>query len=129
MPIDEALTRGKQEIASYIKVKLQKGLDDSKSCLGISFVKLREIKPPDRVKQFFSDVVKAKIDREKIINEAESYRNEKIPEAKANATRMIQEAEAYKKEVALRAEGEADWFKNLLKSVREKGILLETWST
>jgi membrane protease subunit HflK len=121
MSIDEALTRGKQEIANYIKVELQKGLDNSKSGLGISFVELREIKPPDRVEQFFSDVVKAKIDRGKMINEAESYRNEKIPAAKADATRILQEAEAYKREVFLRAEGEVDRFKSLLKQVREKG--------
>jgi len=121
MPIDEALTRGKQEIANYIKVELQKGLDDSKSGFGISFVELREIKPPDRVEQFFSDVIKAKIDREKMVNEAESYRNEKIPAAKADATRTLQEAGGYKRKVVLRAEGEADRFKRLLERVREKG--------
>ena len=121
MPIDEALTRGKQEISNYIKVELQKGLDDSKSGLSISFVELREIKPPDRVEQFFSDVVKARIDREKTINEAESYRNEKVPAAKADATRILQKAEAYKREVVLRAEGEADRFKRLLERVRKKG--------
>ena len=121
MLIDEALTRGKQKIANYIKVELQKRLDDAKVGLSISFVELREIKPPDRVEQFFSDVVKAKIDREKMINEAESYRNEKIPAAKADANRILQEAEAYKKKVVLRAEGEADRFKRLLRQVREKG--------
>ena len=121
MPIDEALTRGKQEIANYVKAELQKELDNSKSGLDISFVELREIKPPDRVEQFFSDVVKAKIDREKMINEAESYLNEKIPAAKADAARILQEAEAYKREVVLRAEGEAGRFESLLKRVREKG--------
>ena len=121
IPIDEALTRGKQEIANYIKFELQKGLDDLKSGMSISFVELREIKPPDRIEQFFSDVVKAKIDHEKMINEAESYHNEKVPAAKADATRILQEAEAYKREVVLKAEGEADRFKNLLRQVREKG--------
>ena len=121
MPIDEILTRGKQAIASYVKVGLQKRLDDSQSGLSVSFVELRDIKPPDRVEQFFSDVVKAKIDREKMINEAESYRNEKLPAAKADATRILQKAGAYKKAVVLRAEGETDRFKRLLKQVREKG--------
>jgi len=121
MPIDEALTRGKQQIANYTKVELQRRLDDSKSGLSVSFVELRDIKPPDRVEEFFSDVVKAKIDREKMINEAETYRNEKIPAAKADATRIFQEAGAYKKEVVLRAEGEADRFKKILERVREKG--------
>ena len=56
-----------------------------------------------------------------MVNEAESYRNEKIPAAKADATRILQEAEAYKSEVVLKAEGEADRFKRLLEQVREKG--------
>ena len=121
MPIDEALTRGKQEIANYIKFELQKRLDDSQSGLSVSFVEIRDIKPPDRVEEFFSDVVKAKIDREKMINEAKSYRNEKIPAAKADATRILQKGEAYKKEVVLKAEGEVDRFKKILERVREKG--------
>jgi len=121
MPIDVTLTRGKQEIAHYVKVELQKRLDDSQSGLSVSFVELRNIKPPDRVEVFFSDVVKAKIDRGKMINEAESYRNEKVPAAKADATRLIQKAEAYKKEVVLKAEGEAARFKKILEEVCEKG--------
>ena len=121
MPIDETLTRGKQEIANYIKIELQKRLDNSESGLSISFVELRDIKPPDRVQQFFSDVVKSRIDQEKMINEAESYRNEKLPAAKADAARIFQEASAYKTGVVLRAEGEADRFKRLLERVREKG--------
>ena len=121
MPIDETLTRGKQEIANYIKIELQKRLDNSESGLSVSFVELRDIKPPDRVQQFFSDVVKSRIDQEKMINEAESYRNEKLPAAKADATRLFQEASAYKTGVVLRAEGEADRFKRLLERVREKG--------
>ena len=121
MPIDRVLTRGKQEIANYIKVELQKRLDDVHSGLGISFVELRDIKPPDRVEQFFSDVVNAKIDHEKMVNEAESYRNEKLPAAQADATRIIQEASAYKTGVVLRAEGETDRFERLLERVSEKG--------
>jgi len=118
MPIDEALTRGKQGIAQYIKVALQERLDQAQSGLTLSFVELNDITPPERVQQVFSDVVKADIDRVKMINEAEAYRNEKIPEAHANADRILQEAEAYKRGVVLRAEGDSDRFKRLL----EKGV-------
>ncbi len=121
MPIDETLTRGKQAIAIYIKTELQKRLDNSESGLRVSFVELKDIKPPDRVERYFSDVVKARIDREKMINNAESYRNEKIPEAKANATRLLQESAGYKKEVVLRAEGEACRFKKMLAQRHKKG--------
>ncbi len=121
MPIDDALTRGKQQIANYIKHELQKRLDDSQCGLSISFVELSDIKPPDRVERYFSDVVKADIDKAKMINMAESYRNEKIPAAQADATKILQEAGAYKTEVVLRAEGDASRFEKLLEQVQKKG--------
>ncbi len=121
MPVDEILTRGKQAIANYLRAGLQRRLEEMDTGLSVSFVELRDIKPPDRVQRFFSDVVKARIDREKMINEAESYRNERIPSAKGEAARMLEEADAYKTEVVLKAEGEADRFKKVLGQVRRQG--------
>jgi len=121
MSIDEVLTRGKQAVTMYVKLGLQERLDKVQCGLTISFVELRIIKPPERVQQYFSNVVKADIDREKMTNEAKSYYNEKILDAKAEATRTIQEAEGYKKEVVLKAEGEADRFLRLLEGEQEKG--------
>ncbi len=119
--IDDVLTTGKFEIARYIKQKLQTRLDDINSGLSITFVELSEIKPPDRAQQAFSDVVKADIDRIKMINDAGAYRNERIPEAKAMADRILQDGAAYKKEVVLRAEGDVGRFLSLLEQNREKG--------
>jgi membrane protease subunit HflK len=121
MPVDEILTRGKQTIANYVKEELQQRLDDAETGVGVSFVELRDIKPPDRVQRFFSDVVNAQIDREKMINDAESYRNEQIPAAQAEAARVLEEAAAYRAEVVLRAEGEADRFRRILNRARERG--------
>lgn len=119
-PIDEILTRGKQSVARHIMAELQKKLDKVKAGINISFVEIDTISPPTRVEQYFSDVVKASIDREKNINEAESYRNEILPRAKAEAMEEIEKAEAYKKEVALIAEGKTGRFNKLLERVREK---------
>lgn len=121
MPIDEALTRGKQEMVHYIKSELQTILDEAHTGLSISFVEIRSIRPPDRVQDIFSDVVKADIDREKMINEAVAYRNEKMPAAKAEAARMLLEAEAYRTEVVLKAEGDTDRFLSVLTQARVKG--------
>ncbi len=121
MPVDEILTRGKQTIANYVKAELQRRLDAAETGLSVSFVELRDIKPPDRVQRFFSDVVNAQIDREKMVNDAESYRNEQIPAAQAEAVRILEEAAAYKAEVVLKAEGEADRFERILGQVRDKG--------
>ena len=121
MPVDEILTRGKQTIANYVKAELQRRLDEAETGMGVSFVELRDIKPPDRVERFFSDVVNAQIDREKMVNDAESYRNERIPEAQAAAVRTLEEAAAYKAEIFLKAQGETDRFQSILSRVRENG--------
>jgi membrane protease subunit HflK len=121
MPIDEALTRGKQKIARFIAQKLQQRMDSAQCGLSVSFVELSDIKPPDRVEQAFSDVVKADMDRRKMINEAQSYRNETLPDAQARASRIIQEAEAYKKTTVLTAQGETQRFSKLLSRYRKKG--------
>lgn len=121
MPIDEALTRGKQEMVRYIRSELQKILDEMHSGMSVSFVEIRSIRPPERVQEVFSDVVKADIDREKMVNDAGAYRNEKIPGANAEATRILQEAEAYRTEVVLKAEGDTERFLSLLKRARVKG--------
>ncbi len=120
-PIDAALTSGKLEIGRYIKLELQKKLQEVQSGLSVSFVELRDLRPPDRVQQAFSDVVKADIDRVKVVNQAEAYRNEQIPAAKAAANRLLQEAEAYKREVVLRAEGDTSRFVSLLNQVAKRG--------
>ncbi len=120
MPIDEALTRGKRELMVYVKSALQHRLDVADTGISISFIEISSIKPPERVQDVFSDVVKANIDREKMINEAVAYRNEQIPAANARAERILQEAEAYKTEVVLKAEGETARFLKLLERTREK---------
>jgi membrane protease subunit HflK len=119
--IDEALTAGKQAMVQKIKQALQERLDSADSGMNVSFIEINSIKPPDRVQEVFSDVVRANIDREKMVNDAEAYRNEKIPAANANASRILEEAEAYKKEVVLKAEGETDRFLNLLAQSRLQG--------
>ncbi|MBN1626224.1 MAG: FtsH protease activity modulator HflK [Deltaproteobacteria bacterium] len=124
MSIDEVLTSGKQGMVYNIKKDLQKRLDDTDSGMGVSFIEISSINPPERVQDDFSDVVRANIDREKMINDAEAYRNEKIPAANADAARIMEEAEAYGKEVVLKAEGDTERFLNLLEqaSIKDNSV-------
>jgi len=113
MPVDEALTRAKQAIAGSIKIDLQERLDRAGCGIGVSFVEISDIKPPDRVQKNFSDVVRAGIDAEKTVNEAESYLNARIPAANADAESLLQAAAAYKKQVELEARGQTERFERL----------------
>jgi membrane protease subunit HflK len=119
--IDLALTGGKQAMVQKIKGALQERLDSVDSGMNVSFIEINSIKPPDRVQEVFSDVVRANIDRDKMINDAQAYENERIPAAKADASRILEEAEAYRKEVVLNAEGETARFLSLLEQSRLRG--------
>ena len=71
--------------------------------------------------RYFSEVVKASIDREQRINEAQSYRNEVIPKAKADAMAIMEQAGGYKQETILTAQGKTQRFNKLMVQVKEKG--------
>ena len=53
---------------------------------------------------------RALADRERLRNEAESYRNDIVPRARGDAAGIKQEAEAYRQEIIARAQGDADRF-------------------
>ena len=92
---------------------IQKRLDGIDCGLNISFVELKEVSPPGRVQEYFDDVINSKIDGNKMISQAESYRNEKMPEANATANQMIQKALSYQQKVILTSEGDAARFRNI----------------
>ena len=52
----------------------------------------------------------AKADKEKEINEAQSYRNNILPKARGEAAKILEESEGYKVEVIAKAEGDASRF-------------------
>lgn len=129
--VDEILTYGKKTMEDYIQTNLQEDLDNLSSGLRITFVELKEVRPPMKVQQFFDDVINAQIDKRKMVSEAESYSNEKIPEAKGNANRLLQEAASYKNKVISEAEGETKRFLSKLETyegtenVTQKRLYLE----
>jgi membrane protease subunit HflK len=114
MTIDDILTTGKTSIQLYVKRELQRRLDRMNSGVAVSFVELQDVRPPKRVQASFNDVINARIDRDKMVSTAISYRNECIPKAKADADRMIRNAEGYQEAVIARAEGDAQRFEQQL---------------
>ncbi len=105
LPVDDILTIRKNEIEMAVKSKLQSQLDFLKAGIGISFVEIKEINPPLKIQPFFNDVINAKVDRQKMVHEGNSYRNMIIPEARSNAGEMIRAAQSYKNEQILHAQG------------------------
>ena len=112
--VDDILTVGKKSVEVYLKKEIQIDLENLNSGLGISAIEIKEVSPHTGVRTFFERVINAQIQRRELINNAESYRNEKLPKTKGMAMQIKEEAKAYKTEVITRAQGEVDRFKKQL---------------
>jgi membrane protease subunit HflK len=116
--IDELLTVGKGRLTTVVWEKAQKLLDESKTGIRISSISIIAIDPPQNVISAFKDVSDAKLDRERIINEAQSYENEAIPRARGQAGVLLQQAGATKEQRILGARGASERFLKLLEEYR-----------
>jgi membrane protease subunit HflK len=117
--IDEALTTGKAQIQQDTHVLLQGIIDRYKAGLQIAAVQLQDVDPPEAVVAAFKDVASAKEDREKLINQAQGYRNDIIPKAKGEAAAVINQARGYSQARVARAAGEGDRFVRTLKEYEQ----------
>jgi len=130
--IDETLTTGKFTIQEETKDQLQSILDNYQSGIHIVAVQLQDVSPPKEVIGAFKDVASAKEDKNRMINQAEGYRNDVIPKARGEAEAMIRDAEGFRQSRIKRSEGDAAKFTTILKeyrkakSITEKRLYLET---
>jgi membrane protease subunit HflK len=82
-------------------------------------VQLQDVDPPEAVAGAFKDVASAKEDKNRRINEAQSYENNVLPKAKGEARKMVLQAEAYAQARIDRAKGDAERFKAMLQEYRK----------
>ena len=112
--LDEVLTEGRVELAVNVERRLQGFLREYGTGLQIVRVNVESTQPPDQVQDAFREVQRAREDEQRLIEEAETYRNRVVPQARGQAQRMIEEAAAYRAEVVERAQGETERFLDLL---------------
>lgn len=112
--MDYVLTEGRSEIVAEIKKEIQTAMDDYQAGITIASVNLQDAQPPEEVQGSFEDAIRAREDKQRLINEAEAYSNEIIPKARGASARLLQEAEAYRLEKVAKAKGETERFEQLL---------------
>lgn len=112
--MDFVLTQGRNDVVAQVRELTQRNLDSYKTGLFITTVNLQDAQPPEQVQSAFADVVKAREDRERLINEAEAYSNNILPQARGQAARIVEEARAYRDQVVARAEGQASRFTSVV---------------
>ena len=117
--IDETLTTGKFRIQEEAKKQIQAILDKYESGIQVVAAQLQDVSPPKQVIAAFKDVASAKEDKNRLINQAEGYRNDVIPKARGEAEAMIRGAEGFKESRIKRAEGDVAKFNTVLKEYRK----------
>lgn len=112
--VDSVITTGKSEIQAEIREKIMAELE--KQDIGIQLVNItiQDAEPPTtEVMEAFKAVETAKQGKETAINNANKYRNEKLPEAEAQVDKVLKEAEASREARINEAEGQAARFNAL----------------
>ncbi|MEZ5453333.1 MAG: FtsH protease activity modulator HflK [Thiothrix sp.] len=112
--MDFILQEGREQIAIDAQNLMQQVLDDYKAGLKILKVNLTYAEAPTEVKDAFDEANRAREDKNRFQNEAETYSKKVIPEAGGQAARLKADAEAYRQESVNRAMGDAARFSQLV---------------
>ena len=117
--MDQVLTEGRELMASEVKERLQRFLDNYRTGISVTQVNVQSAAAPREVQEAFDDVIRAREDEQRAKNQAEAYANGVVPEARGQAQRIIEDANGYRDEVIARAQGEAERFSKLLTEYRK----------
>jgi modulator of FtsH protease HflK len=101
-------------IASDTRDIMQRTLDQYGAGIEVRNVNITDVQVPEAVQAAQRDSVKARADRQRMINEAQAYANGIQPKAEGRAAGMVQEAEAYKAQVVSLATGDTARFNQLV---------------
>ena len=130
----DAILEGTQRETIRIETQrvLQETLDRYQAGITINQFNLEDVNVPAQVREAYSDVIRAREDRERFIEEARVHANSVVPDARGKAARIIQEAEGYKASTVALADGEAQRFILMLREyekapqITRKRLYLQT---
>jgi membrane protease subunit HflK len=135
--VDDILTLGRLEIQQQVLAALKRRLGQWEQAgrgLGVQInaVTLEAVRPPQEVEEAFRDVISAREDRQRVVNEAQGFAAALFPSARGQAERIRLEAEGTAAETVEKARGEADRFDRMLaqlgsgRDVTARRLILET---
>ena len=108
--LNDMLTVGRRAIENKAKTELQARLDKYGTGIQVLQIKLQDVHPSLEVVDAFREVSGAYEEKNRMVNEAEGYRNEQVALARGNAKASLQAAAAYNLGRINRADGDATRF-------------------
>jgi len=108
--LDAMLTTGRRQIEQRVRQALSRRLARYAAGVEVLDVRLLDVHPSLEVVDAFRDVSGAYEEKNRLINEAEGYRNEQVATARGNAAATLETARGYSIGRKNRAEGDAARF-------------------
>lgn len=122
--VDSVLTTGKTEIQAAIREMILEKLEQQDLGLMLLNITIQDSEPPTtEVMQAFKAVETAKQGKETALNNANKYRNQKLPEAEAQADEIIKDAEAQKQTRINEAEAQVARFNAMYEEYEKNPIV------
>jgi membrane protease subunit HflK len=118
MTIDDVITEQRARVQDDTRAILSQLMEDYKTGIQVTDVRLQVADPPEEVRDAFQEVVRALADKERLINESQAYQNDIVPRARGDKQQLIEEATAFKEQRVLRATGDAERFLSILNAYR-----------
>jgi membrane protease subunit HflK len=112
--LNDVLTDQKDIIQNEIKSDLQAICDEYNMGVSITKIALQAVYAPPEVEDAFNEVIKAREDMSRFINEAQKEANEILPASEAKAQEILNEATAYKEKRIAESKGDVENFKQVL---------------
>lgn len=117
--MDSVLTEGRQQVADEVMERIRRYMKLYGTGIQVVKVNIDDSQPPAQVTAAFDDVQAAQEDNQRLINEAEAYRESIVPQARGEAKQQVEQATAYRAQVIARSEGEASRFVQLLREYEQ----------
>jgi modulator of FtsH protease HflK len=114
MPIDSVITERRADVQDNTRTFLTQLLDDYRSGIQVTDVRLQVADAPDQVRDSFHEVVRAREDKERTVNEAQAYREDVLPKARGESKKIVEEATAFREERLRLARGDSERFLAIL---------------
>ncbi|MBA2779220.1 FtsH protease activity modulator HflK [Billgrantia kenyensis] len=114
----EILTSGREILGSSVASRLQTYLDSYGTGIRLQTINIESTSAPAPVIDAFDDVIRAREDRQRTINEGMAYANAIIPAAQGQAQRLVEQGQGYRESVVAEAQGQVNRFNALLAQYR-----------
>ena len=119
--IDDVVTTGREKVQEETREWLQQLADSYESGIRVTEVKLQSVDVPEPVRDAFHEVVRAREEKEKLINQALGYANDVNLRTRGEVSKLLSEAEAYRAQRVNEATGDAKKFDLMYSEYKKAG--------